>query len=80
MSLPPLPTIPRLRNGEVQIRDFTLLEMQSYARDYGQQCRSAALDEAASMLETGELRGTEQDIHKIGALFISIAKYIRGMK
>ena len=42
--------------------------------------REAALEEAATMLETGELRGTEQDIHKIGALFISVAKYIRSLK
>lgn len=46
MNLPPLPTIPRLRNGEVQIRDFTLLEMQEYAKSHGQVCYEKALLEA----------------------------------
>jgi hypothetical protein len=48
--------------------------------DAWQAGREAALEEAATLLETGELRGTEQDIHKISALLIRIAKYIRSMK
>jgi signal transduction histidine kinase len=36
--------------------------------------------QAAKMIETGELCGTVQDIHKIGALPISIAKCIRSLK
>lgn len=73
-TLPPLPEPWRTdADGE---EHYSPVCMQAY----GQQCRAAALEEAATMLETVELRGTEQDIHKIVALFISIAKYIRSLK
>ena len=74
MSLPPLPP------KDIDNADCQAGHSDDSMQAYGRQCRAAALEEAASMLETGELRGTEQDIHKIGALFISIAKYIRIMK
>ncbi len=75
MSLPPLPPATLY-----DTRQCSNGHTNDAMREYGQQCREAALEQAAKMLETGELRGTEQDIHKIGALLISIAKYIRSLK
>ena len=76
MSLPPLPTIPRLRNGHVQIRDFTLLEMQEYAKSHGQQCREAALEEAAIDAE----RNGHLWSGKPAQAFFELAEQIRSLK
>ena len=41
-KLPPLPEIPLLQTRMIQIRDFTLDEMKSYATLYGQTCAETA--------------------------------------
>ena len=77
MSPPPLPTIPRLRNGHVQIRDFMLLEMQEYAKSYGQQCREAALEEAAQVCSH---KAETKRLYLNEAHYLECAEAIRGLK
>lgn len=61
-SIPPLPKIPLLRTGKVQVRDFTLEEMHEYATRHGDaraaHAREQALEEAQSICKGCEVAFT----------------------
>ena len=71
MKLPPLP------NHGIHV--FS----EDQLKAYGQQCRDAALDEAAWALEKADISGLKDDAHLLtytASFLYGLAKHIRGMK
>lgn len=76
-----LPTLPK-NEGLEQACGFDALHYHE-AIAYGQQCRDAALEEAAVALETGDVSGLKDDAYMRSYtthLLVSFAKYFRSLK